>query len=86
MGKNEETVVNKDGVEVALEQCWFWLDKSDDIWMSVPNDVDGHFISMTNGDTFYPNAYPDHIWARLGWTRLDPVKRDAISDALTELD
>lgn len=73
-------------LEIPLERCAFWIDPKDNIQMSVPNDISGSFLCMFDGVSFSTNAYPKHVWELWGWQYLDPVIRDRISDALTELD
>lgn len=73
-------------VEIPLEKCAFWLDPQDNVHMALPNDHDGHFLSMYDGEKFYSNAYPKDVWEVLGWTYLDPVVRPRIADELAELE
>lgn len=81
-----EVVKNQSGVEIPLRRCSWWIDRTGNVYMSLPNDEAAHFLSMTDGETFYPSAYPKHIWERLGWECLGPVEVDKISEDLAKMD
>jgi hypothetical protein len=61
-------------MSIPLDKCHWWMDKTGAIHMSVPNDAAGNFITMFDGEKFYPNAYPKHVWERWGWECLGLVE------------